>query len=88
MAQSTAAYYHSHPAAYMRKLKTDKKVNARPEQRKKRSWLVKKLRKDDRYGNRDGMDYDHRTHRYIPKSENRGYPEKSRKPGSPRAKMK
>ena len=78
---ATAAYYHTHPAAYRRKLKTDKKINARPEQRRKRVNLVKKNREAGTYGNHDGKDYDHRTRRFIKASVNRGAREKSKVPG-------
>ena len=87
MAGNTATYYHNHPEAYKRKLATDKRINARPEQREKRSFLVKKRREDGRYGNRDGKDYDHKQKRYMSASKNRGQHEKSRVPGY-RAKMK
>lgn len=55
----TADYYHSHPEAYARKKQTDKKINARPEQRAKRSELVTANRKRGDYGNGDGQDLHH-----------------------------
>lgn len=85
----TADYYHSHPAAYKAKLKTDKKINARPEQRKKRSQLVKENRKRGTYGNGDGLDVSHprpgkKRMTLESQSSNRGAKEKSRLIGSKR----
>jgi len=77
---STAAYYHSHPAAYKRKLATDKKINARPEQRRKRSFLVKKRRDAGVYG-KGGKVWDHKTGSWMSAKKNAGQNEKSRVPG-------
>ncbi len=55
----TASYYHSHPAAYRRKLATDKIINRRPEQRRKRVHLVQENRRRGDYGNGDGQDLHH-----------------------------
>lgn len=85
----TADYYHSHPKAYKAKLKTDKIINARPEQRKKRSFLVKENRKRGTYGNGDGLDVSHprpgkKGVTLEKQSSNRGANEKSRLIGSKR----
>jgi hypothetical protein len=55
----TMDYYRKNPKAYRAKLATDKKINARPEQRKKRSQLVKANRDRGTYGNGDGKDLHH-----------------------------
>jgi hypothetical protein len=41
----SARYYRDNPEARKKKAATDKKVNARPEQRKKRSQLTQERRK-------------------------------------------
>lgn len=71
----SAKYYRDNPEARKKKAATDKKVNARPEQRKKRSELSTKNRKyDKKYGkaSRKGRDYDHAVGRYVKSSTNRG----------------
>lgn len=77
----TADYYHSHPAAYAKKQAMDKKINARPEQIRKRVDLVQIRRKAGVYGNHDGKDYDHKQGKFMSASKNRGQREKSRVPG-------
>lgn len=74
MAKSrTAKYYASNPKARKVKAETDKKINARPEQRKKRVELIKKNREADKKGiDRKGKDYDHASKRYVSSSTNRG----------------
>jgi hypothetical protein len=86
----TAKYYHSAAGreSYLKKIApggTDDQVNKRPEQRKKRSFLVKKRRKDGVYG-KGGKVWDHKQRKYIAASVNAGQREKSRNPGY-RAKM-
>lgn len=74
----SAKYYRDNPEARKKKASTDKKVNARPEQRKKRSELSTKNRKYDRkYGkaSRKGKDASHQANgdiRYTDSSKNRG----------------
>lgn len=71
----TARYYRENPEARKKKAATDKKINARPEQRAKRSELTTRNRKyDKKYGkaSRRGKDYDHFTGRYVKSSVNRG----------------
>ena len=66
-------YYRNNAGARKKKAATDKKINARPEQRAKRSALVKKNREADKRGvNRKGRDYDHATKRYVSVKANRG----------------
>lgn len=75
MAKSRSAkYYASNPAARKKKAAYDKKLNARPEQRKKRSELVKERRKRGIYG-RGGKDVSHQkdgSTRLEDRSKNRG----------------
>jgi hypothetical protein len=73
MTSRSKKYYDSNPEARKKKAKKDKEINARPEQRAKRSELVQKNREADKRGvNRNGKDYDHATNRYVSKSTNRG----------------
>lgn len=81
----TAKYYRDNPEARKKKAATDKKINARPEQKAKRAesgrkrYAAKKSGKDVR-----GKDYDHKQGRFISSSANRGQSEKSRVKGSKR----
>lgn len=60
-------------AATKKKDATSKSVNARPEQRAKRSELTTRNRKADARGvNRNGKDWDHAVGRYVSSSKNRG----------------
>jgi len=54
----SAKYYRSNPEARRKKAATDKKVNARPEQRKKRSELSAERRKRGIMG-KGGKDMSH-----------------------------
>lgn len=78
----SAKFYASNPAARKKKAAYDKKFNAKPSQRKKRSELNKERRKRGIYG-KGGGDLHHvgdGTFRLEPASKNRGRKEKSRKP--------
>jgi len=69
----SALYYRKNKRAREVKALKDKEINARPEQRAKRSELVKKNREADKRGvDRTGKDYDHGSKRYIDSSKNRG----------------
>jgi hypothetical protein len=57
--KKTAKYYKENPEAYEKKLAYQKKYNEKPEQRKKRSELVKINREKGTYGNGDGLDASH-----------------------------
>lgn len=77
MASRTAEYYHTHPKARKKKAEYDKKFNAKPEQREKRSELVQHNRDHDKkYGkkSREGKDASHTSHGIVYKksSVNRG----------------
>ena len=56
--KSSAKYYRSHPEARRKKAATDKKVNARPEQKAKRRELSKERRKRGMMG-KGGKDLSH-----------------------------
>lgn len=69
----SAKYYRDNPKARKKKAATDKKVNARPEQRKKRSESNSKRAQARKKGkNINGLDYDHGSRRFIKSSVNRG----------------
>lgn len=71
--KSSAEYYALNRESYEKKKAAQKKINARPEERAKRSELVKLNRDADKKGvNRSGKDYDHGSKRYIASSTNRG----------------
>jgi len=83
----TAKFYKSNRASYKKKLENDKKINARPEQMKKRAELKRIRRKAKKNGkNIEGKDYDHKTKSFMSPSKNRGAKEKSRVRGSKRRK--
>jgi hypothetical protein len=69
----SAKYFRDNPKARKKKDAISKEVNARPEQRKKRSELTTKNRQADKKGvDRDGKDYDHAVGKYVKSKTNRG----------------
>lgn len=69
----TKDYYDKNPEAKAKKLAYQKEYNKKPEQRKKRSELVKINRDADKKGiDRNGKDYDHAVKRHVKSSVNRG----------------
>lgn len=69
----SAKYYRDNPKARKKKAATDKKINARPEQRKKRAQSNAKRRQAKRKGrNVKDKDYDHATNSFVKYSKNRG----------------
>lgn len=69
----SAKYYKNNPDAAKRKAETDKKINARPEQKAKRAELGRINRAADKRGvDRSGRDFDHAVGRYVKSSVNRG----------------
>jgi hypothetical protein len=69
----SAKYYAKNPAARKKKAATDKKINARPAQKKKRAEANKKRRDAKKAGkNIKGKDYDHATNRFVKSATNRG----------------
>lgn len=76
MGRSTE-YYRTHPKARKRKYKTDKKINARPEQKAKRRELGRKNYETDKKKGKDwrkGKDLSHTSKglRYKSVKANRG----------------
>jgi hypothetical protein len=69
----SAKYYRDNPTARSKKASTDKKINARPEQKKKRTEAGAARSKAKKAGkNVSGKDYDHGSKRFISSSANRG----------------
>ena len=69
----SAQYYRDNKEAREKKKAYDTKLNQRPEQRAKRSELVKINREADKKGvNRKGKDYDHAVGKYVSVKTNRG----------------
>lgn len=77
MASKSTEYYRSHPKARAKKKEYDTEFNRKPEQREKRSELIKHNREhDEKYGkaSRKGKDASHTSHGIVYKksSVNRG----------------
>lgn len=70
---ASTSYYRKNTAARKKKAATDKKINARPAQKKKRAEANAKRREATKKGkNIKGKDYDHATNRFVKSSTNRG----------------
>lgn len=70
---SSTDYYRKNPKARKKKAKTDKKINARPEQVKKRVESNRARRRAKATGkNIKGKDYDHAVGGFVKSSTNRG----------------
>lgn len=70
---SSTEYYRKNAKARKKKATTDKKINARPEQKKKRAESnAKRAQAKKRGRNVKGLDYDHATDRFVKSSTNRG----------------
>jgi len=70
MGRSTE-HYKKNPESRAKKKKYDKKYHSTEERKKYRAFLNKMRRKAGRYGNGDGMDYDHDEKRFITAKRNR-----------------
>lgn len=69
----SAEYYRKNAAARKKKAATDKKINARPEQIKKRVESNGARRKAKAAGkNVNGKDYDHAVGKFVKTKTNRG----------------
>lgn len=69
----SAKYYRDNPDARKVKAATDKKINARKSQIKKRSESNAKVRERKASGkSTKGLDYDHATNSFVKSSVNRG----------------
>jgi hypothetical protein len=67
----TKKYYDSNPEAYEKKKKYDKEYHSTEERKKYRAFLNKKNRQVGKYGNGDGLDYDHDERRFMSAVKNR-----------------
>lgn len=83
----TAKYYRDNPAARRVKAKTDKSINSRDSQKKKRAESGRKRYAAQKSGKDvSEKDYDHGSNRFIDSSKNRG--KKSGTAGDKRARGK
>jgi hypothetical protein len=70
---SSAEYYRKNAKARKKKAATDKKINARPAQKKKRAEANAKVRARKKAGkSTKGLDYDHATNKFVKTATNRG----------------
>lgn len=67
----TKKYYDSNPEAKKKKKEYDTKYHSTEERKKYRAFLNKKNRQAGKYGNGDGMDYDHDERRFMRAAKNR-----------------
>ena len=72
MASRSKQYYDKNPKSKKRKLEYDSKYQDNDERRAYKRELERKRRRAAKRGMKiDGLDYDHATRRFIPKSLNR-----------------
>lgn len=71
MASKSTKYFRSNPKALAKKRAWQRKENKKKKKKRYRAFLNKMRRKAGRYGNRDGMDYDHDEKRFITAKRNR-----------------
>lgn len=70
---ASTQYYRNNPESRKKKAATDKKINARPEQKKKRVEANRARRKAKAAGKDvKGRDYDHAVGKFVKSSTNRG----------------
>jgi hypothetical protein len=70
---NSTEYYRRNPQARKKKAKLDKKINARPAQKKKRAESNRARRRAKAKGqNIEGKDYDHAVKRFVSIKKNRG----------------
>ena len=81
----TQSYYDKNPAAKAKKDAYNKEFNTKPEQRAKRSELVKANRDKGTYGNGDGKDLSHTPKGLVSKKQSVNRGSKSDMPGDKRA---
>lgn len=67
----TSKFYKDNPESAEKRRKYQRKLNKKRSKKKYRAFLVKKRRDAGRYGNGDGMDYDHDEKRFITAKQNR-----------------
>lgn len=71
MASKSTEYFRKNPKALAKKRAWQRKENKKKKKKRYRAFLNKMRRKAGRYGNRDGMDYDHDERRFISAVRNR-----------------
>jgi len=69
--KSTSQYYKENPEAAEKRRESQRKINKTAAKKKYRAFLNKKRRDAGRYGNGDGMDYDHTEKKFITAKKNR-----------------
>jgi len=69
--RSSQEYYDANPEAKTKKKAYDTEYHSSGERKKYRAELNRIRRKAGKYGNGDGMDYDHTERKFIPASKNR-----------------
>lgn len=69
--KSTSQYYKENPEAAEKRREAQRKINKTAAKKKYRAFLNKKRRDAGRYGNGDGMDYDHDEKKFISAKKNR-----------------
>lgn len=67
----TSQFYKDNPESAEKRRRYQRKLNKKKSKKKYRAFLVKKRREAGRYGNGDGMDYDHDEQRFITAKRNR-----------------
>ena len=67
----TSQFYKDNPESAEKRRRYQRKLNKKKSKKKYRAFLVKKRREAGRYGNGDGMDYDHDEKRFITAKRNR-----------------
>ena len=67
----SAKYFAKNPKAAENKRKIQRAINKKKRKKKYRAFLNKMRRKTGRYGNGDGMDYDHDEQQFITAKRNR-----------------
>lgn len=67
----TSEYYAKNPKAAEKRRKWQRKENKKKSKKKYRAFLNRMRRKAGRYGNGDGMDYDHGEKKFMTAKKNR-----------------
>ena len=67
----TSKYYAENPEAAEKRRRWQRKENKKEGKKKYRAFLNKMRRKAGKYGNGDGMDYDHDEKKFISAKRNR-----------------
>lgn len=71
MASKSSEYFKNNPKAAAKKRAWQRKENKKKKMKRYRAFLNRMRRKAGRYGNRDGMDYDHDEKKFITAKRNR-----------------